>query len=360
LGEQIRDVRFYFVKEEGSLSTYFGRTVALLIGLMVSSTLVYFTLDAIKWEELVLALSYVKPIYLLAVACSIGVGIYLRAIRWRFIASYGHIESVKFFKATTYGVAVNMIVPGRLGEVVRIVSLARMLGTSLSNPLASALIDRSIDVIFLTVSVGVFALGFTRFQAADEGKEITVALLCILIMTVFALSMLRTQLAEKIAIHMCRRLLSKLHSSSEGILSDTLAFIRAFSVQRGFAGLFLSLIILGADCLALLCVLASINLELPWESSLVLWIVFTAGSSIPSAPGSIGVYQVAAIWGLGLFGVSPVLAVAAATIFQITAITTVLLATIPQLILDFYLTPTLDNPGASGENLPTHSADSHR
>ena len=326
----MRNVRVHRAQEVG-LSVHLGRYAAMLSGLTVSATLVWVALNAIKWEELVVALSDVKLFYLPAVAGSVGVGLYLRSARWRLIAFCARNEHMKFFTATTFGVAGNMILPGRLGEVIRIVALARMLRSSIAHPLASAVIDRSIDVIFLTASVGIITLGIPRFQASAESQAIIAVFFCLLILTVLVL--LRTQLAEKIACQLCRRLLSKLYSGSEGILSDILAFMRAFTAQRGFVGLFLGLLILGADYLALLGVLTSLDLELPWEASWVLWIVFAAGSSIPSAPGYIGVYQVAAIWALGFYGVTATVAVAAATVFQATAFATVILATMPQLIL---------------------------
>jgi len=52
----------------------------------------------------------------------------------------------------------------------------------------------------------------------------------------------------------------------------------------------------------------------------LLWVCLAAGSALPSAPGYVGVYQVASVWALGVFAVSPATAVALVTVLQLSTL----------------------------------------
>ena len=71
-----------------------------------------------------------------------------------------------------------------------------------------------------------------------------------------------------------------------------------------------------ADYLAVAAALWSMGLDLPVAAPLVLWVMLNAGSALPSAPGYIGIYQLAAVWGLSIYNVPPHQAVATALVLQ--------------------------------------------
>jgi len=83
------------------------------------------------------------------------------------------------------------------------------------------------------------------------------------------------------------------------------------------------------DYLVVASVLIALNLALPFEAPLLLWVFLAAGSALPSAPGYVGVYQVAAIFALSIYGVEPSRAVATALVLQVTTLIAAILMAMP-------------------------------
>jgi hypothetical protein len=70
------------------------------------------------------------------------------------------------------------------------------------------------------------------------------------------------------------------------------------------------------DYLTIATALWSVGLDLPISAPLLLWVALAAGTSLPSTPGYIGVYQIAAVWGLSIYNVPSHQAVAVAFVLQ--------------------------------------------
>jgi uncharacterized membrane protein YbhN (UPF0104 family) len=89
----------------------------------------------------------------------------------------------------------------------------------------------------------------------------------------------------------------------------------------------LALLILCVDYAAIAGLIQAFDLSLPIEAALLLWVFLAAGSALPSAPGYIGVYQVAAVWALSFYAVPAPTAVAIATVLQvITLVVAIIMA----------------------------------
>jgi uncharacterized membrane protein YbhN (UPF0104 family) len=71
-----------------------------------------------------------------------------------------------------------------------------------------------------------------------------------------------------------------------------------------------------ADYLAVAGALSCVGLDLPPEVPLLLWVSLAAGSALPSAPGFVGIYQLAAVWSLATYGVPAYQAIAVAFVLQ--------------------------------------------
>ena len=95
------------------------------------------------------------------------------------------------------------------------------------------------------------------------------------------------------------------------------------SLTRISSGLKLLVVVFSIICvdyLAIASIVNAFNLNLPIEAPFVLWVFLSAGSALPSAPGYVGIYQLAAVWTLSLYSVDPSISVAMATVLQITTL----------------------------------------
>lgn len=128
----------------------FGKVVWL--GLAVSAVFVWITVRSIDADALRRALSGINYWAVLACGFAVAMGMVCRSIRWRVIANGPIAEHSVFSRATNIGVLSNLIFPGRAGEVIRILTLIRVSSYKLPRALASAMIDRFVDVLILLLS----------------------------------------------------------------------------------------------------------------------------------------------------------------------------------------------------------------
>jgi len=88
---------------------------------------------------------------LLALLFSLGHYL-LRAWRWRFLlAPLGKPRYIDLLQSTVAGYAVNNVLPGRGGEVVRPLVLARRSGLPFSGALATVVLERLLDMVTVVV-----------------------------------------------------------------------------------------------------------------------------------------------------------------------------------------------------------------
>lgn len=253
-------------------------------------------------------------------AGALSVGILLRAVRWRVIAGFPKKEQHNFSRATNLGVLTNLIFPGRAGEFVRVITLAKLSNSSLPGPLASALIDRLVDVFVLAACASI--LYWALPISALVGKWLTVFLIVggviALLVVIFAKG---AGLGEALIARLARRWLQRWPLKPEVFLAELRSeFRRLLASWLSIELVFLATLILCADYVAIAMLLQAFDLSLPVEAPLLLWVFFAAGSALPSAPGYVGVYQVAAVWALSFYFVPAPTAVAIATVLQVTTL----------------------------------------
>lgn len=295
-------------------------SVTLGLGFVVSALFLWLAVRQIDSKSFARAFATVDFPFVLASAAALVAGLSLRAMRWRMIAGAPIAAYSTFFRATNIGALSNMLLPGRAGELVRILTLARLSGTKLAGPAASALIDRVIDVFVLIATALALYLFLPLSAVLDRwlivmvsGGVIAGASLIVLARTVGTWQALFARLAG--------RWLQKWKLRPEIFLAELLAEIKNLLVGWLSVKLVLvAMLILFADCAAIVTLLWAFDLTLPFVAGLLLWVFLAAGSTLPSAPGYVGVYQIAAVWSLSFFAVSASSAVAIAVMLQVTTL----------------------------------------
>ncbi|WP_161599860.1 lysylphosphatidylglycerol synthase transmembrane domain-containing protein [Roseibium sediminis] len=306
------------------------RFVALITGFLISGLLLWLALRDINLAHVWQAFASVKlPQLALCIAFVFG-GILLRSIRWRLILGLPRSEQLQVVRATFLGVLANMILPGRAGEFVRAITLARLRGTTVAGPLAGAVIDRLVDMLVL------FVAGMVIYMVYPAGALLAKWLLALAIIfaTIGALVALRVSkiynLFREQWFALLRRVISKWPVSVETFLVE----LKREFVQSGRSSvrtelLLVVLLILAFDYIAFYTLMLAFGLSIPPLAPLLVWVFFAAGSILPSAPGYVGVYQVAAIFSLSLYQVPAATSVAFATVFQIIMLLVALAAAGP-------------------------------
>jgi len=213
-----------------------------------------------------------------------------------------------------------MLFPARAGEFIRVFTLVRLSGSSLSGPLASALIDRLVDLFVLLASASVL---YWYLPISDLlGTWLTYFLVIGCTLTVLIVLFARSSgIGMPLISRLTRRLLNRWPIRPEVFLAEFRAELRRLlSSWLSIELVFLVVLILFVDCCAIFAMFQAFDLSLPFEAPLLFWVFLAAGSALPSAPGYVGVYQIAAVWSLSFYSISASTSVAVATTLQVVTL----------------------------------------
>lgn len=290
------------------------RSVALIVGSILSIVALYFAFKNIDFATLWSTLLSVDPAYVFACSFSLLTGVVCRGWRWRVVAQANDVSVLRFARAVNLGILANHVFPGRLGELIRVFGLVRISSVSFAEALSSAFVDRALDVLVLVLSVAALSTFLVRSAFPRE----------LLIVT----AMMSVVLFLSIALLANRDFVGALKAMLERRVKSWPVSFYAFFDQLGriAQGLLLARNSLGlsaatlsvalTDYFAVCAALSAVGVNYSTEVPLLLWASLAVGSSLPSAPGYVGLYQLAAIWSLSSYGVPAHQAIAVAFVLQ--------------------------------------------
>jgi uncharacterized protein (TIRG00374 family) len=291
------------------------RWKALGLGAAVSAVLLYLALRDIDWSALGNTLANVRLGDIGLCGLMIALGIVLRGARWCLIAGKPLHTVGVFARSTNLGLLGNQLLPGKLGEAVRIAALVRLLPASASESLSSAVLDRVMDACVLLLSAWAVSVAVAAGVVPNRWVAGLGALLACLAM---AFALMHTQAFHSRFVAWSERWLHRWKLQPAAFLIVFNATVRRMLRPRA---LVLVLIATSAvwlvDYLTIAAAIWSIGLDLPVMAPLLLWVALAVGTSLPSTPGYVGVYQIAAVWGLSVYNVPAHQAVAIAFVLQL-------------------------------------------
>ena len=293
------------------------RISAMAAGVAVSALFLWLSLRHVDMTGIRRAFYSIKIWRLAGCTICLVISIMLRSIRWRMILGRPVTEQRAFFRAATLGLFSNMIFPARAGEFIRVYMLARLTGTPLPGPIASALIDRLTDLVVLLLCAGIVYL-FTPVGDFIGQWVITLIAAAGCIAAVIVAYAWSSGQIETVVSLLFVRWLKPWQERSAVFLSDLRLVFRSL-IPGVFRYKLIGLILLVpiVDYMAISFLLQTFQLTLPFSAPLVLWVFLAAGSALPSAPGYVGVYQLASVWALSFYNISGSTSVMAATVFQL-------------------------------------------
>jgi uncharacterized protein (TIRG00374 family) len=267
--------------------------VAAAVGIPVS---IVFLVLAIRGTDLAAVWSTLQGVHLaplLGAVLLIGVVYWLQAARWRRIADTG-LGQRRFVEMVVAGVAVNNVVPGRVGDLLRArwVSHGAYSG---GRGLASVMLDRAFDILAL---VAFLLVSLPLVTDAGWVDRIVVGSLFVLLVVWVLILAARSYTRRRPRSRRAHRGLPRrfLRDTLEG-LSDPL------SVERGIVWFAISVAAWAAWAVAAILVGRAVGVELSLVDAVFVTAALNLGVAIPSSPGFVGTYQWLGVSALALFGV---------------------------------------------------------
>ena len=267
--------------------------VAAAIGIPVSIVFLYFAIRGTDLGAVWSTLQGVRPLPLLGAVACMGAVYWLQAARWRRIADT-RLTQRRFVEMVVAGVAVNNVLPGRVGDWLRARWVSRG-AYSYGRGVATVVLDRGFDILAL-VAFLLVSLPFVT----DEGWVDRIVVGSVLVLAVLAvlLAAARAYTRRRPRSRRAHRGLPRrfLRDTLEG-LSDPL------SAERGLVWFGISVAAWGTWALAAILVGRAVGVDLTLVDAIFVTAALNLGVAIPSSPGFVGTYQWLGVSALALFGI---------------------------------------------------------
>ncbi|GAB4317023.1 MAG: lysylphosphatidylglycerol synthase transmembrane domain-containing protein [Candidatus Zixiibacteriota bacterium] len=280
-----------------------------IIGALVSVFFLWLALRKVEFSELWSTLQNARWEYLIPnLVLVVGV-MFIRAWRWGLILRpVGRVSYARVYSSTMIGFMVNNVLPARLGEIARAVSLGMKTGLSRSAALATIIVERVYDSLTLLVFLWlVFA--FSRItELTDVGRiqyvgwvflAVTIGLSALL-----ALLQYRNSQVVGFVCMLLRPFSERVRDQARDIMTK---FARGLRIHHSWP----TTLGIVASSLLLWFVMGISNYfiflalgfnHLPWEASFVVLVVVSLMISIPSTAGYVGVFHWATQVSLSVYG----------------------------------------------------------
>jgi uncharacterized protein (TIRG00374 family) len=281
----------------------------VVVGLLISAGFLLYALSQVDYPEVIKAFAQASYGWTIPMMITVIITMAIRAARWRWLLS--PIKSLRFntlFSSVMIGFMANNLLPARIGEVVRAISLSRKHSLSRSAVFATVVAERVFD------SLGLLFVFFLTLLAIDYPDDLKKAGLFALFLTFLLLIFLyllkvKTDLAVKLIGDPIRLLSSKLSQKSESILRKFADGLSILTSPGSVVIIFLYSVFLWVftGCAGYLIFIAFGLYPSLWAAFILLFVTVLA-VSLPSSPGYIGTFHAACIIAfslinsLGLFG----------------------------------------------------------
>ncbi len=296
----------------------------IFVGLSIA--LLAFVFSRADPEMVVEAILSVKPNLLVFGLLLMFLSYPFRAQRWRYLLR--PVELVGFnssFRATTIGFAINALLPGRVGELVRPLVLARREKLSASSAFATVVIERLLDLLVVCLVLLFFAV--SGFQSSSGDEEILVAMRnTLLLLSVLAAGGFGVVFYAAFQPDWNSRLAKKLLVTASGgfkyrMIVAFQSFLEGLAIIRDRRSFLLALVwsipLWLTMTVSVWCVSTAFGIMVAVNEAAFLLAMIFVGVSLPT-PAGIGGYHAAYQLGATvLFGASPDKAVGAGLVLHL-------------------------------------------
>jgi len=272
-----------------------GRTGAILrvgIGLAISIFSIWFVLRDVDLGAAWAIIKTANPAWLLLGLICLSVDILLRAVRWQRLIL--PIQRVRFRPILGYllvGYLANNVLPARLGELVRSHYLGDRERISRASTLGTVVVERVVDIAVLVAIAALAILVLNVRGVVASAILVGLAITGLLVVgLVIGIAAHRLPGAARVAV-----IVERWPSAAEGArkLRDGLAV--AGRPRTLGEALLLSIAAWGATVIAFAAIGQAIGLHLLIGEASLMAAGIALATAIPSGPGYLGTYELAAV-----------------------------------------------------------------
>jgi len=272
----------------------FKKVSAIVIPTLIAAGIIIYMLLSV-WDELKIALLHVVPLYIVPAVLVCLLAWVLRGARYQGILKSLAVPAGLAISTACIFVSqtANLVIPARLGDLVRIFVLKHEYDTSASTGISSLVVERLFDIIMVAL-LGVLALPFVLNVPAWFYWAIVLPLLICGTFMLILLSLGRVK-SENKYIRLVLGMLDEVRRASLSLRS-----LVQFS--------FLSIVIWLLDVGVCVFVIYMFGQDIAIPVVVLAIVIGNLVKAVPITPGGVGTYELAVALTLQLAGVEPALA----------------------------------------------------
>jgi uncharacterized protein (TIRG00374 family) len=263
-----------------------------VLGFPVSLVLLMLSLRHLDGDKLKASLGG-ADVGTLALSVAVMAIVYLlQADRWRVISLAPRVPLSRFVEWVVGAVAVNNIVPGRAGDILRSEWLARGAGKPRASAVSSVVVDRGLDVVTLVALLGLTYPFVPHPRWLNDFWMVGCSLGALVGTVLIAAAVYARRARTSVARGVRARLADIAHGAGS-----------VFRGRRALSVAIRSALVWCAWAFSAWLVASSLGIALSPLEVLFVTAVLNLGVAIPSSPGFIGTYQWLGVSALGNLGV---------------------------------------------------------
>lgn len=284
--------------------TKFGWLANHSIGILLSIVCLVVFFRQVELEKLLHALAGFNYTYLIFGISFLGIGYVSRVLRWSImLKSTGSEVGFIACSAPFLGsITLNNVLPFRIGDVVRALVFPASMGITKTTATSSLIIERLIDLITLVVCLAIGLFAIEGIQIPTELKFSATALAItgfLILLFIFFFSDVLGDLFHKKADTSKSEIVVKAYSAARDLLRSFNSMSRPNIL---FGMIAISALVWVGEAGLFYFILQGMHFESAPMEALLVMSVATLSTLLPSSPGYVGTFHVAAFAAVLLVG----------------------------------------------------------
>ncbi|UCC38788.1 MAG: flippase-like domain-containing protein [Candidatus Aminicenantes bacterium] len=312
--------------------------IKILLGTSVTALALWLSFRKLDWEALGEAFSNINLFWIILALVNTIFSVFILGWRWQILLQPEEkIPLNSLFRLNIISQYTNIIMPARLGEVVRAYLTTKQYKVSGGYVIGTIAIEKILDFLIFVL----FWISIPAILAIEiEFKGYKIALFfCALIACFLIIIIIWPKILLKRISLFSRFLPTKLRQAFQGFFEKSFkAFSQFRSIKTSTTLIFLTFVLIGAQVLTNFLLFKAFDLNLSFWVGLVVLLAIQVGNIPPSVPGKIGVFEYAVILALAAFGISKSHALSYGILLH-------LVAYLPKILLGFVFIATMKEFG---------------
>lgn len=283
-----------------------GRVVKILLGIIVSTILLGWAVYQAEWVSFKHELSQINWLVILLFYPSLVIHFYFRAIRWKYLLPNDDravdLSTTKLFDAISIGNLASYLLPLRMGEFIRPLTLSGWTRYSFPTAFVSVVFERFFDLSAVLLTFSIVVALVPGMPSEIYTGAISLGILATVILAGTVTTAVAPTFVKRLA-ELCFSILpEKLGRIGNKIVSDLVEGAKAVRSLRSLACIIILTVPVWLTCYLQYYILLFL---FPgggtWLMSVAVAVTTALALALPSTPGFVGAYQAGCVAGFGLF-----------------------------------------------------------